>query len=129
MIVFYSKINLVSRYCFGFVLITLLITEITEALLFGFINAFNYDVFVLSLIGLILTVFENKFAMVPIHLILGYFIWKLSTEYFPSYPEYQAFTYLLKLIGINSLKAQKDIHIVVYSSLILSSLFPKKKKV
>lgn len=129
MIVFHFKINSVSRNCLRLVLMTLLVTEIIEAILFGFINAFNCDVFVLSLIGLTLPLFGNKCAMVPIPLIMGYFIWKLTTEHFPSYPEYQAFTYLLKLIGINSLEAQKDIHIVVYSSLIVSLIYPKKEKV
>lgn len=127
MTVFHITYNLVSRICLGLVFITLLITEISESLLYGLINAINYDVFVLSLIGVTSTVFGFKFSKIIISLILGYFIWKLSTQHFPSYPEYQAFTYLFKIIGIKSMRAQKVIHIVVYSSLILSVLYPKKK--
>lgn len=122
------KHNLVSRICLGLVFITLLITEISESLLYGLINAMNYDVFVLSVIGLTLTIFGFKLSKVIISLILGYFIWELSTQHFPAYPAYQAFTFLFNIIGVKSIAVQQVIHIVGYSIIIIVLYFPKKEK-
>lgn len=128
MIVIDNKPKLIARLCLGIVFITLFTSEIFESLLYGLVNAMDYDVVVLSIIGLLLTIFALKFSRLMISFILGYFIWKLLTAHFPGYPAYQAFTHLLKLVGISSLEAQKGIHILIYSSLIIVLYFSKRKK-
>jgi hypothetical protein len=128
MIVFDNKLKLVSRFFLGLIFSTLIIIEIFESFLYGLINTIDYDLLVLSVIGLILTIFGFKLSKVIISLILGYFVWELSTQHFPAYPEYQAFTFLFNIIGVKSIGVQKVIHIVGYSVLIIVLYLPRKGK-
>jgi hypothetical protein len=128
MIVFDNKLKLVSRFFLGLIFSTLIIIEIFESFLYGLINTIDYDLLVLSVIGLILIIFGFKLSKVIISLILGYFVWELSTQHFPAYPEYQAFTFLFNIIGVKSIGVQKVIHIVGYSVLIIVLYLPRKGK-
>ena len=128
MFAFDNKLNLASRVCSGLIFSTLIIIEIFESFLYGLKNSLDCDLLVLSVIGFTLTIFGFNLSKFIISLILGYFVWELSTQHFPAYPEYQAFTFLFNIIGVKSIGVQKFLHIVGYSVLIIVLHLPKKEK-
>lgn len=122
-----KKLDLKDRILVIIFFSLFILNEMWEIYQWGFINAFSLDVCLLSISAILAAISNLILSRFFVINIVVYYLFLLVFNHFPAYPQYQAFTYVLCFININSMVLQKYIHVVFYIILILFLMFGRPK--